>query len=70
MGEPKEVRSPISRVGSRVGSHQPLSPGARSSPSRAADSIPGQRPNTASPVKSHSEPEPGGTTKVVGPEDD
>jgi hypothetical protein len=31
---PKEVCSPISRSGSKVGSHQPMSPGAFSNPSR------------------------------------
>jgi hypothetical protein len=31
---PKEVCNPISRPGSKVGSHQPMSPGAFSNPSR------------------------------------
>ena len=33
---PTEVRSPINRKGSAVGSDQPLSPGANSNPSRAS----------------------------------
>jgi hypothetical protein len=32
---PTETRSPISRKGSKAGSDQPISPGARSNPSRA-----------------------------------
>jgi hypothetical protein len=65
-----EVCSPISRKGSKAGSDNlPLSPGARSNPSRATDSVPNQPRNTASPVKSHSE-EPGGSeVKVVGPDE-
>jgi hypothetical protein len=51
----QEVRSPVCRPGSKVGSGQPLSPGARSSPSRAcADSVPEQKQQVASPVRSHS----------------
>ena len=39
----QEVCSPISRKGSKVGSGQPLSPGARSNPSRGrTDSISAQ----------------------------
>jgi hypothetical protein len=37
----KEVCSPVSRPGSKVGSGQPLSPGARSNPSRGrAEGVP------------------------------
>jgi hypothetical protein len=70
MGE-TEVCSPISRKGSKAGSSNlPLSPGARSNPSRAADSIPNQPKNTASPVKSHSSEEPEGEVKITGPGDE
>jgi hypothetical protein len=68
---PKEVCSPVSRPGSKVGSGQPLSPGARSMPGA------GDRRDSVSPEPSHgtvsrgAEPEPPlrETTKVVGPED-
>lgn len=65
-----EVQSPVSRRGSKVGSNQPLSPGARSDPGRAEgpkfDSVPPQQ----SHVSRHAEPPlPGATTNVVGPED-
>jgi hypothetical protein len=67
-----EVRSPVCRPGSKVGSGPPLSPGARSSPSRGSgpqsDSIPPQPSNVTS---RHSEEPPlsSATTTVVGPED-
>ena len=66
----KEVCSPVSRVGSKVGSGQPMSPGARSNPSRG-DSVPSQPHNTASPVHSHDEGNKGpeGSLTVTGPED-
>jgi hypothetical protein len=69
-----EVQSPVSRKGSKVGSNQPLSPGARSNPSRgpvSQDSIPPQpHHGGGGGVKSHTEdPLPAGTTTVVGPED-
>ena len=64
----KEVCSPVSRPGSKVGSGQPLSPGARSNPSRGsgpqADSVPSQPPRTSR----HSE-EPAASMEVIGPED-
>jgi hypothetical protein len=64
----QEVRSPVSRPGSKVGSGQPLSPGARSNPSRGsgpqADSVPSQPPRTSR----HSE-EPAASMEVIGPED-
>jgi hypothetical protein len=64
---PTEVVSPVTRKGSKVGSNQPLSPGARSSPSRgvSADSIPAQNPHGG--ASRHSTEEPS-TTKIVGPE--
>jgi hypothetical protein len=71
----KEICSPVSRPGSKVGSGQPMSPGARSSPSRSAgpqiDSIPPQPTHGGGGVRSHAEepPLPAATTTVVGPED-
>jgi hypothetical protein len=53
---PVEICSPISRKGSKVDSGQPMSPGARSNPSRASsDSVPAQPSQTASPICAHSE---------------
>jgi hypothetical protein len=68
---PKEVCSPVSMKGSKVGSGQPMSPGARSNPSaRRGDSVPEPTHQTASPVRSHSSKEPeGGEAKVVGPKE-
>ena len=68
----QEVCSPVSRKGSKVGSGQPLSPGARSNPSRSEgpkfDSIPPQP--THGGTSRHSEPPiPSSTTTVIGPED-
>jgi hypothetical protein len=59
----KEVSSPVSRPGSKVGSGQPLSPGARSNPSRreGMDSV---APPTHGRV-SHGEE--GSTVTIVGP---
>ncbi len=70
-----EVRSPVSRPGSKVGSGQPMSPGARSNPGRTDAQR--ERPLDASPssrIIKHSEPAPGepppsAQTKIVGPED-
>jgi hypothetical protein len=67
-----EVESPVSRKGSKVGSGQPLSPGARSNPSRGTgpqtDSVPPQ--STHGGTSRHSEPPlSGSTTTVIGPED-
>jgi hypothetical protein len=65
-----EVMSPVTRKGSKVGSQQPLSPGAKSSPSRSGgpqtDSIPPQSPNGG--ASRHSE-EPSGSMEVIGPEE-
>jgi hypothetical protein len=41
---PTEVVSPISRKGSKVGSGQPMSPGARSNPSSRGDQATSQPP--------------------------
>lgn len=61
----QEVRSPVCRPGSKVGSGQPLSPGARSNPSRGpSDSIP-QQPSHGARA-SHSGEQSGEVT-VVGP---
>lgn len=71
----RDVCSPVSRPGSKVGSMsgQPLSPGARSNPSRAAgaqfDSVPPQPTHGGGTVSRHQEPLPA-TTKVVGPAED
>jgi hypothetical protein len=68
-----EVCSPVTRKGSKVGSGQPLSPGARSAPGKREDSVPPQPVHTTGrSVAPHAEPEPpisGATTTVVGPED-
>jgi hypothetical protein len=48
-----EVSSPVCRLGSKVGSGQPLSPGSRNSPSRSEgpkfDSVPPQSSHGAHP---------------------
>jgi hypothetical protein len=68
----KEVCSPVTRPGSKVGSGQPMSPGARSMPGA------GDRKDSVSPQPAHgktgrhsAEPEPPlhQLTKVIGPED-
>ena len=64
----KEVCSPVSRPGSKVGSGQPMSPGARSSPSRGAGLLTDGVPPQPSRTSRHSE-EPSGSMEVVGPED-
>ena len=67
----KDVVSPVSRKGSKVGSDQPLSPGAKSNPSRR-DAL---RPDSALPqpssarVSLSSDPEEGAKVTVVGPEE-
>jgi hypothetical protein len=64
----KEVCSPVSRPGSKVGSGQPLSPGARSNPSRGrTDSIPPQPSHARVSLSSNAE-EPAEVT-IVGPTD-
>lgn len=65
MGE-TEVRSPVCRPGSKVGSGsgQSLSPGARSNPSRS-DLRRDQAPDEPPPQRHH-EPEPG-QARIVGP---
>jgi hypothetical protein len=65
-----DVCSPVSRKGSKVGSGQPLSPGARSAPGRAGgpkfDSVPPQP--THGRTSTHQE-QPGGTVQVTGPKE-
>ena len=61
----QEVRSPVCRPGSKVGSGQPMSPGARSNPSRGrTDSIPARPSYGAS--RHGAEP---GEVKITGPEE-
>jgi hypothetical protein len=64
----KEVVSPVTRRGSKVGSSQPLSPGARSAPGERHDSIP---PQPIHRTSTHQEPQPvpASTPVTVGPED-
>ena len=66
----KDVVSPVTRKGSRVGSNPPLSPGARSNPSRAGgprfDSVPAQP--THGRISNHGEEPEGAQATVVGPE--
>jgi hypothetical protein len=60
----KEVCSPVSGPGSKVGSGQPLSPGARSNPSR------GERIDNVPPQPTHGRVghgEEGSTVTIVGP---
>ena len=61
----REVCSPISIKGSKVGSGQPLSPGARSNPSRGRTDFIPARPSSG--ASGHSA-EPG-EVKITGPEE-
>jgi hypothetical protein len=60
----KEVCSPVSRPGSKVGSSQPKSPGAFSNPSRRGDSVQAQ-PSHAR-VSCGEEP---ASIQIIGPEE-
>lgn len=64
-----EVKSPVSIKGSKVGSGQPLSPGARSNPGRVGgprfDSV---MPQPSSSSSRHNEL-PAASLGIVGPED-
>jgi hypothetical protein len=62
----KEVISPVTRKGSKVGSNQPLSPGARSDPGRV-DSVSSQ-PNQGPPKVSRNSAGPA-EARITGPED-
>ena len=67
-----EVVSPISRKGSKVGSGQPMSPGARSAPSSRGDQTEAPQPELErrDRVATHQEPPiPSSTPVTVGPED-
>jgi hypothetical protein len=68
----REVVSPVTQKGSKVGSGQPLSPGSRSSPSRAGgpqtDSVPPQ-PSHGGASRHSEDPLPSAATTVVGPEE-
>jgi hypothetical protein len=68
-----EVCSPISRKGSKVGSGQPMPPGARSDPSRGDQTEPPTaqpQPERRDRVAAHQEPPiPSSTPVVTGPED-
>jgi hypothetical protein len=59
----KEVCSPVSRLGSKVGSSQPKSPGAFSNPSRSGDSVQAQPSHRVS-LSSGEEP---ASLTIVGP---
>jgi hypothetical protein len=66
-----EVRSPVTRRGSKVASEQPMSPGTKSAPGRedatAAYSVPPQPQHRAA---THQEPPiPSSTPVTVGPEE-
>jgi len=67
-----EVVSPISRKGSKVGSGQPMSPGARSAPSSRGDQgePPAAEPQLQRrdrPAVHQEDPIPGSVTTVTGP---
>jgi hypothetical protein len=68
-----EVESPVTRKGSKVGSNQPMSPGARSNPSLGSgqrfDSVPSQPTHGGTSRHSEEPPLPAATTTVIGPED-
>lgn len=64
----REVQSPISRKGSKAGSGQPMSPGARTNPSRRSDVRRDADEPPQHVIKHTTDPE-GAQTTVVGPED-
>jgi hypothetical protein len=65
----KEVRSPVSINGSRVGSGAPMSPAARTNPSRAsAGSAPKQEAPVEQDARRSKEPAPA-SAKLFGPEE-
>jgi len=63
-----EVVSPISRKGSKVGSGQPLSPGARSNPGRSDQAASAAPPQPSQAKVSLGEERTGASVTVVGPE--
>jgi hypothetical protein len=60
----KEVCSPVSRPGSKVGSSQHKSPGAFSNPSRRGDNVPTQPSHARVSLSSGEEP---ASLTIVGP---
>jgi hypothetical protein len=65
-----EVESPVTRKGSKVGSGQPLGPGARSNPSRATDPRPDSLSSQPARTSRHAElPLPTSTATVIGSEE-
>ena len=66
---PKDVCSPVSIKGNRVGSGASMSPGSRSNPSRAsADSVPKQEAPVEQDARCNKKPAPA-TAKLFGPEE-
>jgi hypothetical protein len=68
-----EVCSPISRKGSKVGSGQPLNPGARSAPSRGdqteAPSVEPQLQRRDRTAVHQEQPIPSSSPVTIGPEE-
>jgi hypothetical protein len=65
----KDVCSPVSIKGSRVGSGAPTSPGARTNPSRAStDSVPGPKQQLEADARRSKKPAPA-SAKLFGPEE-
>jgi hypothetical protein len=66
-----EVVSPVTRKGSKVGSAQPLSPGARSDPGREGgprfDNVQPQPQRRDRAAAHQGDPIPGSVTTVTGP---
>jgi hypothetical protein len=62
----REVCSPVSRPGSKVGSGQPPSPGARSNPSRGRTDSFSPQPSNARVSRNAEEP---AEVKITGPEE-
>jgi hypothetical protein len=66
---PKDVCSPVSIKGSRVGSGAPMSPGSRSNPSRAsADSVTEPKQQLKADARRSKEAAPA-SAKLFGPEE-
>jgi hypothetical protein len=67
----RDVCSPVTHKGSKVGSGQPLSPGATSNPSRGGERLDSVPPQSSHPRVSLSQetPVPSATPIVTGPED-
>jgi len=63
----KDVCSPVSRKGSKVGAPQPLMPGARSAPGERHDSVPPQ-PAHGRTASHQEQPVPASTPVTIGPE--